>query len=73
MRSTMARHSVVQHVVSASILKFAVCNTVTSGPGDTYDLSIPYTGMEGGTAVVNNGASGRSVGMTLLSLRTARS
>ncbi|MBK9627209.1 MAG: lamin tail domain-containing protein [Flavobacteriales bacterium] len=38
--------------------EIAVCNTVTSGPGDTYDLSIPYTGMEGGTAVVNNGASG---------------
>ena len=38
--------------------EFADCNTVTVGPGDTYDLSIPYTGTDAGTTVVNNGASG---------------
>ncbi|MCB0769700.1 MAG: lamin tail domain-containing protein [Flavobacteriales bacterium] len=36
----------------------AVCFTVTSGPGDTYDLSIPYTGVDAGTTVVNNSGSG---------------
>ena len=34
------------------------CNTVTTGPGDTYTLSIPYTGVQAGVTVINNGASG---------------
>ncbi|MBL7954706.1 MAG: lamin tail domain-containing protein [Flavobacteriales bacterium] len=36
----------------------AVCNSITAGPGDTYDVSIPYTGVEAGVTVVNNGLSG---------------
>ena len=36
----------------------ATCNTVTAGPGDTYNVSIPYTGAQAGVSVVNNGASG---------------
>jgi cysteine-rich repeat protein len=36
----------------------AVCNTVTVGPGDTYTVSIPYTGIEPGITVVNNSGSG---------------
>ena len=37
----------------------ASCNSTTTGPGnDTYDLSIPYTGVDAGTTVVNNSGSG---------------
>ncbi|MBL8001394.1 MAG: lamin tail domain-containing protein, partial [Flavobacteriales bacterium] len=35
-----------------------VCTTVTPGPGDTYSVSIPYTGSEPGVTVVNNSGSG---------------
>ena len=41
--------------------QLAVCNSVTAGPGDTYTVSIPYTGVEPGITVVNNSGSG-SVG-----------
>ncbi len=34
------------------------CATVTPGPGDTYSVSIPYTGSEPGVTVVNNSGSG---------------
>ena len=34
------------------------CVTFTAGQIDTYDLSIPYTGVQAGVTVVNNGASG---------------
>ena len=40
----------------------AVCNTITSGNTDTYTLTIPYTGSQVGTTVVNNGASGTITG-----------
>ena len=36
----------------------ATCNSITEGPGDTYNVSIPYTGVEAGVTVVNSGASG---------------
>ncbi len=36
----------------------AVCNSITAGDGDTYDLSIPYTGIEAGITLVNNSGSG---------------
>ncbi|MCB0811436.1 MAG: hypothetical protein KDB96_19325, partial [Flavobacteriales bacterium] len=37
----------------------ATCNSQTAGPGnDTYDLSIPYTGVDAGTSVLNNSGSG---------------
>ncbi|MEZ4738205.1 MAG: lamin tail domain-containing protein [Flavobacteriales bacterium] len=36
----------------------ATCNTITSGTGDTYDVSIPYSGVQPGTTVVNGSASG---------------
>ncbi|MCB0794751.1 MAG: lamin tail domain-containing protein [Flavobacteriales bacterium] len=37
----------------------AICFTNTPGPGnDTYDLSIPYSGIDAGTSVVNNSGSG---------------
>ncbi|MEZ4755256.1 MAG: lamin tail domain-containing protein [Flavobacteriales bacterium] len=38
------------------------CVTVTPGLNDTYDLSIPYTGVQAGVTVVNNGASGTVAG-----------
>jgi len=40
----------------------ATCNTITAGPGDTYNVSIPYTGVEPGVTVVNNSASGTIAG-----------
>ncbi|MBX2974360.1 MAG: hypothetical protein KF797_14790, partial [Flavobacteriales bacterium] len=39
----------------------ATCNANTPGV-DTYDLHIPYTGMDAGTSVVNNSASGTIAG-----------
>lgn len=37
----------------------AVCNSSTPGPGnDTYDLSIPYTGIDAAITVINNSGSG---------------
>lgn len=39
----------------------ATCNTLTAGPLDTYDLSIPYVGVQAGVTVINNSGSG-SVG-----------
>jgi len=36
----------------------AVCVTVSPSPGDTYLLSIPYTGMDASVSVVNNTMSG---------------
>ncbi|MGV3637953.1 MAG: beta strand repeat-containing protein, partial [Flavobacteriales bacterium] len=36
----------------------ATCNSITAGPGDTYNVSIPYTGIQAGVTVVNNGLSG---------------
>ncbi|MCB9170174.1 MAG: lamin tail domain-containing protein [Flavobacteriales bacterium] len=36
----------------------AVCNSSNPGPGDTYDLSIPYSGIQAGVTVINNSASG---------------
>ena len=36
----------------------ATCNTFTPGLTDTYDLSIPYTGVQAGITVVNNSGSG---------------
>jgi len=40
----------------------ATCNSAMPGPGDTYELSIPYTGVQTGTAVINNSGSGSVVG-----------
>ncbi len=34
------------------------CNTNTSGTGDTYDLSISYTGVQAGVTVINSSGSG---------------
>ncbi|MCW5898163.1 MAG: T9SS type A sorting domain-containing protein [Flavobacteriales bacterium] len=37
----------------------AACNSQTAGPGnDTYDLSIPYTGIDALVSVINNSGSG---------------
>ncbi len=36
----------------------ATCNTITAGPGDTYDLSIAYSGSQAGVVVSNNSGSG---------------
>jgi hypothetical protein len=37
----------------------ATCNSQTPGPGnDTYDLSIPYTGVDAAITVINNSGSG---------------
>jgi hypothetical protein len=36
----------------------AVCNSITAGTGDTYNLSIPYTGIQPGVTVINNSGSG---------------
>ncbi len=36
----------------------AICNSITAGPGDTYNVSIVYSGSQGGVTVINNGASG---------------
>ncbi|MCB0764549.1 MAG: lamin tail domain-containing protein, partial [Flavobacteriales bacterium] len=34
------------------------CESLMSGPGDTYSVSIPYTGSQGGITVVNSSGSG---------------
>ncbi|MBK9273311.1 MAG: lamin tail domain-containing protein [Flavobacteriales bacterium] len=39
----------------------ATCNSTNPGPGDTYDLSIAYSGVQAGITVVNNSVTG-SVG-----------
>ncbi|MBK8949243.1 MAG: lamin tail domain-containing protein [Flavobacteriales bacterium] len=36
----------------------ATCNSTNPGPGDSYDLSIAYTGVQLGITVVNNSGSG---------------
>ncbi|MCB0790789.1 MAG: lamin tail domain-containing protein [Flavobacteriales bacterium] len=36
----------------------ATCNSSNPGPGDTYDLTIPYSGMQPGVTVINNSGSG---------------
>ena len=38
--------------------EFALCNTITAGTGDFYNLSIPYTGVEPGVVVINGSGSG---------------
>jgi hypothetical protein len=40
----------------------ALCNSVTAGPNDTYDLTIFYTGSQAGVTVVNNSGSGSVLG-----------
>ena len=40
----------------------AACVTFTPGSLDTYNLSIPYTGVQGGITVVNNSGSGTVAG-----------
>jgi len=42
----------------AVCIESVACNSYTAGPGDTYDLSIPYNGVQAGVSVVNNSGSG---------------